>query len=80
MTSGQPTEEPLSQSPKKSPQRLWVLDQKAARRAATPAPRPLKPAPSTGQPLAAFRGRWAGDDQDERLAELYQLRGLAGLD
>lgn len=70
----------MTQSSKKSPQRLRVLDHKAARRAAAPTPRPLKPAPSTGQSLAAFRGRWAGDDQDERLAEVYQLRGLAGLD
>ena len=67
----------MTQRSKKSPQRLRVLDQKAARR---PTPRPLKAAPSTGQSLAAFRGRWAGDDQHERLAEVYQLRGLAGLD
>lgn len=70
----------MTQSPKKSPQRLRVLDQKAARREATPAPRLLKPAPSTGQSLAAFRGRWAGNDQHERLAEVYQVRGLVGLD
>ena len=30
---------------------------------------------STGQSLAAFNGRWAGDDLDERLAEVYQMRG-----
>ncbi|MBM7845202.1 hypothetical protein JOD20_003853 [Herpetosiphon giganteus] len=70
----------MTQSSKKSPQRLRVLDQKAARRAASLTPRPLKPAPSTGQSLSTFRGRWAGDDQHERLAEVYQLRGLAGLD
>ena len=29
----------------------------------------------TGQSLATFRGRWAGDDLNERLAEVYQLRG-----
>jgi hypothetical protein len=65
----------MTQNPKKPSQRPRVIAPRSVRRSAAVSPALTKRPASTGQSLAAFRGRWAGDDLDERLAEVYQLRG-----
>jgi hypothetical protein len=65
----------MTQNPKKPSQRPRVGAPRSVRRSAAGSAAPTKRPASTGQSLATFTGRWAGDDLDERLAEVYQLRG-----
>ena len=65
----------MTQSSKKPRQRPRVITPTHRHHAPSTRPVPLGRPNSTGQSLATFRGRWAGDDRDERLAEVYQMRG-----
>jgi hypothetical protein len=65
----------MTQNPKKPSQRPRGSAPRSVRRSAAVSTEPPKRPASTGQALAAFNGRWAGDDLDERLAEVYQMRG-----
>ena len=70
----------MTQSSKKPRQRPRVITPTHRHHASSTRPVPLGRPQSTGQSLATFRGRWAGDDLDERLAEVYQVRGHVGSD
>lgn len=65
----------MTQNSKKPRQRPRVITPTHRHHAPSTPPVPLGRPHSTGQSLATFRERWAGDDLDERLAEVYQMRG-----
>ena len=54
--------------------RLWVITPPHRRYAPAIRSIAITRPQWSGQSLATVRGRWVGDDLDERLAEVYQMR------